>query len=159
MAWESRGALTRRTVVNKEAYVLLPLLLSALSPAVPAGAGISTESGVPDYRGPQGAYTRHGFRPMTHQQVRVSLMAVRQGQTVTPNSFVHPSPAAYPPLPATSHQLPHTPVHSGAQLMHVHQPPCLLKLLPVLLLMLCSSWRGQSRGHATLLAPSLAGMR
>jgi NAD-dependent deacetylase sirtuin 4 len=30
------------------------------------GAGISTESGVPDYRSPGGAYSS-GFRPMTHQ--------------------------------------------------------------------------------------------
>lgn len=32
------------------------------------GAGCSTESAVPDYRGPQGAYNT-GFKPMTHQQV------------------------------------------------------------------------------------------
>ncbi|KAG2439297.1 hypothetical protein HXX76_004656 [Chlamydomonas incerta] len=31
------------------------------------GAGCSTESGVPDYRSPQGAYST-GFKPMTHQQ-------------------------------------------------------------------------------------------
>lgn len=33
------------------------------------GAGCSTESNIPDYRGPRGAYTS-GFKPMTHQQVR-----------------------------------------------------------------------------------------
>ena len=31
------------------------------------GAGCSTESNIPDYRGPSGAYTT-GFKPMTHQQ-------------------------------------------------------------------------------------------
>ena len=31
------------------------------------GAGISTESGIPDYRSANGAYSR-GFKPMTHQQ-------------------------------------------------------------------------------------------
>jgi NAD-dependent deacetylase sirtuin 4 len=31
------------------------------------GAGCSTESGVPDYRSPNGAYTK-GHKPMTHQQ-------------------------------------------------------------------------------------------
>jgi NAD-dependent deacetylase sirtuin 4 len=31
------------------------------------GAGISTESGVPDYRSPGGAYST-GFKPMTHQE-------------------------------------------------------------------------------------------
>ena len=32
------------------------------------GAGCSTESNIPDYRGPKGAYST-GFQPMTHQQV------------------------------------------------------------------------------------------
>ncbi|KAL3630238.1 NAD-dependent protein deacetylase srt2 [Castilleja foliolosa] len=32
------------------------------------GAGISTESGIPDYRSPNGAYST-GFRPITHQVI------------------------------------------------------------------------------------------
>ena len=36
------------------------------------GAGCSTESGVPDYRGPAGAYTTSNFKPMSHQQFMAS---------------------------------------------------------------------------------------
>lgn len=38
---------------------------------VVTGAGISTESGIPDYRSPSGAYST-GFKPMTHQQFMAS---------------------------------------------------------------------------------------
>ena len=31
------------------------------------GAGMSTESGIPDYRSPRGAYSVSGWKPMTHQ--------------------------------------------------------------------------------------------
>lgn len=41
------------------------------------GAGCSTESNIPDYRGPKGAYST-GFQPMTHQQVLLSTNAVQQ---------------------------------------------------------------------------------
>ncbi|BDA47732.1 NAD-dependent protein deacetylase [Coccomyxa sp. Obi] len=41
------------------------------------GAGCSTESAVPDYRGPQGAYNT-GFKPMTHQQFMASEAARRR---------------------------------------------------------------------------------
>lgn len=43
----------------------LAKLLSAGDVVVLSGAGISTESGIPDYRGPSGSLTRH--TPMTYQ--------------------------------------------------------------------------------------------
>jgi hypothetical protein len=47
---------------------LVDALASAARVIAITGAGCSTEAGIPDYRGPAGAYTRHGFKPMTHQQ-------------------------------------------------------------------------------------------
>lgn len=43
-------------------YVLFLLCTHLIS-----GAGVSTESGIPDYRSPQGSYSR-GHKPMTHQE-------------------------------------------------------------------------------------------
>ena len=50
---------------------LLTVLWLCRDVAVLTGAGCSTESNIPDYRGPAGAYSS-GFKPMTHQQVSVS---------------------------------------------------------------------------------------
>ena len=47
---------------------LADLVQAARGTLVLTGAGCSTESGVPDYRGPAGAYTTSNFKPMTHQQ-------------------------------------------------------------------------------------------
>jgi hypothetical protein len=46
---------------------LVHLIQSSKRVTVITGAGCSTESNIPDYRGPSGAYTT-GFTPMTHQQ-------------------------------------------------------------------------------------------
>ncbi|KAL6905520.1 hypothetical protein ACP4OV_003121 [Aristida adscensionis] len=41
------------------------------------GAGMSTESGIPDYRSPNGAYST-GFKPLTHQEFVRSIRARRR---------------------------------------------------------------------------------
>ena len=53
---------------ERELERLVEFVQSSGSVAVLTGAGCSTESNIPDYRGPQGAYST-GFKPMTHQKV------------------------------------------------------------------------------------------
>lgn len=48
------------------------------------GAGISTESGIPDYRSPKGAYSS-GFKPMTHQDF---IRSARNRQRYWARSYV-----------------------------------------------------------------------
>ena len=53
--------------MEQPAFTSKALVQGSSRLVVLTGAGCSTESGVPDYRGPQGAYST-GFKPMTHQQ-------------------------------------------------------------------------------------------
>ena len=64
-AGTSRGTLTPVTTVVGE--TTLSELVSRGGVVVLTGAGCSTASGIPDYRGPNGAFTR-GHKPMTYQQ-------------------------------------------------------------------------------------------
>ena len=50
--------------------------LRATGCLVLTGAGVSTDSGIPDYRGPNGSLTRH--RPMTYQEFQHDPEALRR---------------------------------------------------------------------------------
>eukprot|EP00878_Enallax_costatus_P008999 GHUV01009411.1.p1 GENE.GHUV01009411.1~~GHUV01009411.1.p1 ORF type:complete len:245 (+),score=42.24 GHUV01009411.1:315-1049(+) len=54
-------------ITQQQLSHLVDLLQNHRNVLVITGAGCSTESNIPDYRGPSGAYTT-GFTPMTHQQ-------------------------------------------------------------------------------------------
>lgn len=52
---------------NKDVDTLYKFLCQSRTLMVLTGAGMSTESGIPDYRSPNGAYSS-GFKPITHQE-------------------------------------------------------------------------------------------
>lgn len=54
-------------LTNTQIAELVDFVTSCKRMLVLTGAGCSTESNIPDYRGPKGAYST-GFQPMTHQQ-------------------------------------------------------------------------------------------
>lgn len=54
-------------ISNSQLAQLVDFVTSCKRLVVLTGAGCSTESNIPDYRGPKGAYST-GFQPMTHQQ-------------------------------------------------------------------------------------------
>ena len=55
-------------ISDRDLRTLVDWVSSCRRLVVLTGAGCSTESDIPDYRGPKGAYSS-GFQPMTHQQV------------------------------------------------------------------------------------------
>lgn len=58
-------------ITNSQLAGLVDFVTGCKRLLVLTGAGCSTESNIPDYRGPKGAYST-GFQPMTHQQVMLS---------------------------------------------------------------------------------------
>ena len=56
-----------QSLVKEKIDKLVKILEQSNSILCVTGAGISTESGIPDYRGPKGSYSR-GFQPMIHDQ-------------------------------------------------------------------------------------------
>lgn len=61
----------------KDMNILYELFEQSRKLMVLTGAGISTESGIPDYRSPNGAYST-GFKPITHQEFVRSIRARRR---------------------------------------------------------------------------------
>ncbi|XP_022884433.1 NAD-dependent protein deacylase SRT2 [Olea europaea var. sylvestris] len=61
----------------EDVYLLYQFFDRSSKLVVLTGAGISTESGIPDYRSPNGAYST-GFKPITHQQFMRSTRARRR---------------------------------------------------------------------------------
>lgn len=51
---------------DEEIQALHDFIIESEKLLIVTGAGVSTESGIPDYRSPTGAYST-GFKPMTHQ--------------------------------------------------------------------------------------------
>lgn len=71
-SWRQPGtpatAPTAPPIPQDELDGLVNFFTSCKQLLVLSGAGASTESGTPDYRGAKGAYTT-GYKPTTHQQV------------------------------------------------------------------------------------------
>ena len=63
-------------ISNKQLAELVDFVTGCKRLLVLTGAGCSTESNIPDYRGPKGAYST-GFQPMTHQQVLLLYMSYK----------------------------------------------------------------------------------
>ncbi|TVU51146.1 hypothetical protein EJB05_02554 [Eragrostis curvula] len=62
---------------SKDVDLLYQFIDNSKKLMVLTGAGISTESGIPDYRSPNGAYST-GFKPLTHQEFVRSIRARRR---------------------------------------------------------------------------------
>lgn len=70
--------------LSTEVEKLKEFIASSSRLVVLSGAGCSTESGIPDYRSPRGAYST-GFKPMTHQEF---MKAERSRQRYWFRSFI-----------------------------------------------------------------------
>ena len=118
------------------------------------GAGCSTESSVPDYRGPQGAYST-GFKPITHQQVTrlhstpLPLRQYNQEKAHLNPSSLNSRPEAGANMDAAALQALMGSLHQKLCGVSKCCPYCVLR---VTFIYACSSWRQQKHRSDTGLA-------
>jgi len=98
---------TARPGFEKDVIELANFIRKKQSLVVITGAGISTESGIPDYRGPNGSY-KQGHKPVTYQE----FLAKKQSR----QRYWARSMSAWPLFASAQPSLPHLTI---AQLEHL----------------------------------------